>query len=276
MAYLRKEDYYHLIQLSNLNQLTNNDDKLLDRCEGIATAEINGYLSARFEVAKEMKDVTLWSVTKEYTGGEIVYLDGDTYDSGTTYSVDDIVKQEGNVYICIQSGVDKLSDDTYFTLIGQTETLYYSVYPSPKYNYLTEYSTGDEVFYDGKEYTALKDNQGIKPDDATNGATYWGSGTAYNFTGDLINDSTYWAEGDLRNQQLLMITIDLTLYHIHKRIAPQNIPDLRVKCYDDAIKVLSKWASGDLIPNIELIRPKSSTSGIRTRFGYSVKNENNY
>ena len=67
--------------------------------------------------------------------------------------------------------------------------------------------------------------------------------------------------------------IDIALYHIHSRIAPRNIPDLRVKRYDDAKKWLKMCAHGDITPNILLKTPRS---GCKIRIGSQTKNTNNY
>ena len=277
MAYLRKNDYYHLIQESNLDQVISRDVAILEKAQDIAIAEIKGYLSARFEVDSELKDVTDFRNSATYTAGQTIYLDGEEYDDGKTYSVDELVVDHlDDVYICIQSGVDKINDPLYFTLLGKANEMFYSAFPSTPYNYRTEYLKDAEVFYKGKEYTAVLPNTGIKPDDVNLGVKYWGNGTVYTFTGQLVTDEDYWTHGDLRNAHLLMTAINLTLYHVHCRIAPRNIPDLRVKAYDDAIMWLTKCSDGRVIPNLELIRPKSETSGTRTRFGYKSKNQNNY
>lgn len=276
MAYLRKSDYNHLIQEFNLNQITSGNDSILDKCEQIAIAEIKGYLSARFEVDNELNSVTLFSSSATYTAGKIVYIDGEEYDDGKTYALDAIVNHLNKIYICIQAGVDKMGDVSYWTLLGDKDDLFYAKFPSPEFDFEKAYKKDDQVFYKGREYTAIKPSQGIKPDDPTYGVQFWGEGEAYTFTGQLPTNTTYFTHGDLRNQQLLMVAIDMTLYHLHKRIAPRNIPELRVKCYDDAVIWLSKCADGKIIPNLELIQPKSQASGLRTRFGYNVKNQNNY
>jgi hypothetical protein len=88
-----------------------------------------------------------------------------------------------------------------------------------------------------------------------------------------INAANYWLFGDNRNQQLVNYLIDIALYHVHSRIAPRNIPDLRIKRYDDAIKWLKMAGRGDITADLPLIQPKS---GARIRYGGQIKNINSY
>lgn len=64
-----------------------------------------------------------------------------------------------------------------------------------------------------------------------------------------------WTSGDARHPLLKQFMIDITLYHLHSGIAPRNIPELRVKRYDDAITYLEKVASGDQNMDIAGIQP---------------------
>ena len=89
----------------------------------------------------------------------------------------------------------------------------------------------------------------------------------------IINADNYWKFGDNRNQQLVNYFIDIALYHVHSRISPRNIPDLRVKRYDDAIKWLKMAGRGDITAELPLIQPKQ---GARVRYGGQVKNINTY
>lgn len=78
--------------------------------------------------------------------------------------------------------------------------------------------------------------------------------------------------GTARDPQLLNYIIDLTVYHLHSRIAPRNIPELRQTRYDNAIGWLKMCAMGDVTPKLE-IQPEA---GRMIRFGGQVKNSNSY
>ena len=70
-----------------------------------------------------------------------------------------------------------------------------------------------------------------------------------------------------------MIVIDITLFHLHSRIAPRNIPDLRKDRYVNAVQMLQAYARGEMTTKLPLIQPKS---GARIRFGGNIKNINSY
>lgn len=79
--------------------------------------------------------------------------------------------------------------------------------------------------------------------------------------------------GDDRDQQMLSTIVDIALFHIHKRIAPRNIPQLRQNAYDAAIEWLKMCAYGDITPALAKIVP---TQGMRIRYGGHEKNNNTY
>jgi len=78
--------------------------------------------------------------------------------------------------------------------------------------------------------------------------------------------------GTARDSQLLNYIIDLAVYHLHTRIAPRNIPQLRQTRYDNAIEWLKMCATGDVTPKLAEI----TTDGKIIRWGSQVKNTNSY
>ena len=61
----------------------------------------------------------------------------------------------------------------------------------------------------------------------------------------LITD-TEWIKGDPRDPLMVEFMLDLTLYRIHARVAPNQIPETRIQRRDDAIAFLNKVAKYDL------------------------------
>jgi phage gp36-like protein len=60
--------------------------------------------------------------------------------------------------------------------------------------------------------------------------------------------------GDARNPRLTAVIVDIALYHLHSRLSPHNVPDLRIRRYEDAIEWLhgvSKGLITSLLPTIE-------------------------
>lgn len=55
-----------------------------------------------------------------------------------------------------------------------------------------------------------------------------------------------------RDPQLLNYIIDICLYHLHTRLTPRNIPEIRQTRYDNAVSWLKMCAYGDVTPKLEL------------------------
>lgn len=79
--------------------------------------------------------------------------------------------------------------------------------------------------------------------------------------------------GSNRDAQMLSTIIDVALFHLHSRIAPRNIPELRQTRYENAIMWLNQCAKGEVTPALKKINP---LQGTRIRFGGNTKNQNTY
>lgn len=95
-----------------------------------------------------------------------------------------------------------------------------------------------------------------------------------------INPATYyWTLGDNRNPQIRLRLIDILLYHLHSRINPRNVPELRNIRYDGnnsfqsggAIGWLKMIQQGKVNLNCQEIIP---VQGGNIRFGSYPKNSN--
>ena len=78
--------------------------------------------------------------------------------------------------------------------------------------------------------------------------------------------------GNARDPQLLNYIIDIALYHLHSRISPRNIPELRITRYKNAIAWLKMCALGNVTPKLE-IQP---TTGRFIQWGSNERNTNIY
>lgn len=86
----------------------------------------------------------------------------------------------------------------------------------------TQYALGDYVYNTADViYEALVDNPG----------------------GDLTV-TTNWKAADPRNKMIVASVVAIALYRLYTHIMPNNIPDLRVKQYDDTIAWLNKVMKG--------------------------------
>lgn len=293
MAYLILSDFKKLIQTDNLLAIIGNNYTVLDQVKSSAQTEVVSYLTQKYDTSREFTDTVVWSRATTYKANNRVYLDAAAYVPATSYVVNDLTLQAGNVYICITNTAGAF-DVTKWTLLGSQYSFLYATLPKPEFNFNTVYAKGDHVWWKDKTYTCViatvvlnhttelqygntanLPQQNIAPDDSINGAKYWGTGTAYSVTaGTLPTDTSKWTAGDNRNQQLVNYCIDVALYTVHSRIAPRNIPELRVKRYDDVIRWLQNAAQGKTITaNLPLIQP---TQGRRIRWGSEIKKVNQF
>jgi hypothetical protein len=204
-----------------------------------------------------------------------VYLFAADFAASVHYVVGNLVNYQGNVYRCSANHHGGWNASN-FTLIGKLYALFYAKYPKPLFDLYTEYKTGNEVYYKGKTYTCQANISGVFPDDATRGNQYWGTGTSYAIpAGTLPTNATYWQAGDNRSLQVLQCVVDITLFHLHSRLAPGNIPALRMERYDNAKEWL-RMAGGQNDAITADIPLKQPTQGQRVRFGSNPKNVNWY
>jgi len=136
------------------------------------------------------------------------------------------------------------------------------VFP-PIYNWsaYVAYNANDHVWYNNLIYILLPSG--------TSGSGYYtaNAGTAGVLTPDL---DVNWVQNDFRDQKLVQILIDITLYHVHKRVSPRQVPQHRLIANDMAIHWLDALRKGDLSsalptvpspvdhPNISSTEPRQS------------------
>lgn len=292
-GFLIAADYNKQIQAANLQQVISNDQTILDSAQQAGEAEAKSYLRQKFDIATELAPTVPWDPTATYNAHDTIYLDADPFDPTAEYEVDALVLYtDGKVYICtIAVTIPAAFDPTDWTVLGALNQIFYGSYPKPLFNYLAVYKVGAIVFWNNNTYIALQATtvltQGAQfqnayisntpvvnvfPDDPVKGASYWGSPTVYVIEpGTLPTDDDFWTIGDNRDQQMVMYFIDLTLYHVHTRIAPQNIPKQRERRYDAAVRWLEKCAEGDVTPELPVLQPRQ---GGRIRFGGQAKAQN--
>lgn len=291
--YLISADYNKTIQEANLLQIINSNTSILDSAALTGEAELKSYLRQKYDIEKEFTNTTIWSNLVSYSANNRVYLDADNYNASNTYNTGNLVSHLGYVYLCNTDGTTGVWDVANFDLLGAQYTIFYAKLPAPAFNYNSGvYLKANQVFYKDKVYTcqiptmfqtheaklqahSISNFTGNTfPDDPQNGIQVWGAGVSYSVaSGTDILDTDYWTKGDNRDQQLLTYCCDVTLFHVHSRISPRNIPQLRIDRYNTAIDWLKMCANGDVTPDIPVLQPKQ---GSRIRFGGNVKNINSY
>lgn len=274
---LRNNDYSRAIQSDNLLQVIESVESNRLEVEQSAQSEMISYLSQRYLVDKVFTDTTSFAIGTTYYGTNLVEYSENAYDATATYLTGDRVSYNGNIYSSIAGNTAEAFNIAKWTLITENESLYYAKTPNAEWSYLTNYVTGDVVWYNDVVYTAIGDNVGVLPTETGT----WTAGATYSFSGAYPDDATKWTKGDNRNQLIVMYLIDITLYHLHARINPRNTPELRAIRYDGnnalqtggAIGWLKKVADGMITADLPQIY---ALQGNRIRYGSVTKNTNNY
>lgn len=291
MSYLTSYDFQRLIQDSALQQVIGNNSAVLDSIILAAEAEVKSYLVQRFDISGEFKPTLVYSPAITYKANDRVILAAATYAPTTTYSINNLTSYNGNIYIATGTTTG-VFDQSKWTLLGLVGQMFFVTYPAQPFDYSAMYKVGDVVFWKDKIYTCKiatpildhdttlqynrKENLpflNVTPDDSQNGLIYWGSGVTYSVTGVLPTDTTKWTAGDNRDQQIVLYLTDITLFHVHSRLAPRNIPELRQDRYHNAIDWLKMVATGAVTPALPLLQPKQ---GGRIRFGGSIRQINSF
>ena len=294
MAYLITSDYLPQIQSGQLTQLVTTNNGIRAITENRAIAEVKSHLVQKYLTDTEFTDTAQWSNAATYYAANRIYLDATAYSALSTYALGALVLQAGNVYRCSTAIVTPEAFTVgKWTLINAQYTIYYAKYPNPLFSLYGVYVIGDVVYYEGKTYTCKTATQGITqqsaiqyqtsselpqvnipPTGSSSSAQYWTELATYTVpAGTLPTDTTYWTLGDNRNQQILGYTIDIVLYYLHARVAPQNIPQLRMDNYDVAREMLREMAKGGVTLDMLKIQPKQ---GNRVLWGSNIKNINSY
>ena len=80
------------------------------------------------------------------------------------------------------------------------------------------------------------------------------------------------AEGDDRDHFIVMITIDILLYHLWAKRAPRKIPEYRVTRYQDALDWLKAVGSGEMQSALPQLPPDEYSGLISIKSKYEPNN----
>lgn len=131
----------------------------------------------------------------------------------------------------------------------------------------TEYVIGDIVTdNDGYVYTAIAASTNQK----LTLTAYWSA-----MVNVLTTDTDYWTVGDNRYPMFVELAMDMTLYNLHARINPRNIPELRIERNREALDQLDRWASGTDTAEVLNINTTDS-EGFSIRYGNSLDKQDNF
>lgn len=273
---LRDNDYLRAIQADNLAQVIESNQQIKLDVEQSAQSEMISYLAQRYLINQIFTDTKVFDISATYNGNQLVEWTAPIFSATTVYTTDQYVVYNGYIYKSISGSAAHAFLPAEWTQICLDKTLFYALLPNAEYSNTTTYNIGDIVYYNNIAYTCTTSCVGILP---TN-TQFWTVGSAYTVTGFYPDNTTYWQQGDNRNQQIVMYLLDITLYHLHSRINPRNIPDLRKERYDGnnatqnggAIAWLKRVASGDITADLPQILPQQ---GMSIRYGSAVAKQIN-
>lgn len=273
---LRDTDYLRVIQSDNLAQIIESNQQTKLDVEQSAQSEMIGYLTQRYITNQIFTDTKLFDIAATYNGKQLVEWSAPAFSATTVYTTGQYVLQNGYIYKSIAGSTAHAFLPAEWTQICLDKTLFYSKLPYDEYSNTTTYNIDNKVYYNNIQYTCTTSCVGILP---TN-TQFWSAGAAYTITAAYPDDTDSWIQGDNRNQQIVMYLLDITLYHLHSRINPRNVPDLRKERYDGnsptqsggAIAFLKRVASGDVTADLPQILPQQ---GMSIRYGSAVAKQTN-
>lgn len=93
-----------------------------------------------------------------------------------------------------------------------------------------------------------------------------------NLSGRYDLTSIFAKEGDERDMFLVMLIIDMALYHIWAKKAPRMIPEMRKERYQDALDWLTAVGDGKRPTDLPLIASDEYKGEIRIKSVYTPNN----
>jgi len=255
--FLRKADYYTLIQSDKLDIVISADESIRTSMEIAAEAEIKSYISNRFDCDLIFAPLQSFLTTTTYEWGDRIYLTASAFSASTVYTTGQYVLQAGNVYKSTAGSAAHAFNVSEWTLLGAEG--HYQM-EATLWDDEATYVTNDLVKYETttvrKYYKALSGNTNTNPYDDS--GSIWEEITDQ--SGALPTAATYWVYGDSRNKLMMLHYIDVTLYHLHSRINPRNIPEFRIARRDEAVEYLKMVARGTITPDLDLIAPEQGNN----------------
>lgn len=270
MRFLRRSDYYRLIQADELTTILStakdqggyDPDQLLIDLENGAREEISSYLSARYDIDRIFGDLPVYDPTATYYGQQRVQYHEAAWSSATNYALGARVSNGGSIYESLVANNlnHATTDTTKWKFVCLDYAIFWVSLPYQEFQEFTNYAAGSQVWFkDNYTYTAKQNTQGHYLNDAvysTYGAdlrqpaldvnqttfnadisntTYWTkSGSKYSVSGVLPTDGTKWTAGDNRSALIIEHMIDIVLFKLFSAVVPRSIPELRILRYNGA------------------------------------------
>lgn len=240
--FLVKYDFNTLIDEANVDELTDSNDRLLNDAIDAAVEEVAGYVRHRYDETQVFKVVQDYAAATTFAVDDRVFWSATAWAAASTYASGDVVS--------IDIGTSPVQDEKIYQANDTTVA-------------------GESPITTPAKWDLLADNNTFYTCDVES-------------TGNLPTDTSYFTAGDDRNAKVKQVTVDVTLYNIHSKISPRNIPDVRRVRYDgfgnkndseNAIRWLEKVQKGDIMPDLPAISPNTQST---ERFSYGSTPSTSY
>lgn len=216
-------------------------------------------------------------------------------------------------YMCTVEQSQNVWDESEWQSLGDQYTIYHIPLPFPRFSIEVEeaqgvttkgfYQVGDNVWWADHTYEALRQTVTLDhsteiqyyttsdlplvntfPNDKSQGALWWkdlglysidsfsnGNGAAFPIGTE--DAPSAWLAEDNRDEITIQVLVDLSLWMLHKRISPMNIPVLRESAKNDAFGWLTNVKNADINTDLEPLQPAQGES---FRWGSDTKKINQW
>lgn len=289
--YIVKNDYLTVIQYGNFFEQVLGDgagDMQRFVAEAWAISVAESKLAQKFDLAFEITDTLPYNNDTTYYAGSRCTIDFLAWVSGRSYAIGDCVILDGIGYYCSYANVNTVFDPNNWIAIGNQYDIYHIPFPyaifslNPQLSRGTYtagvYKHGDRVIWENKIYSCKQPTLGMThagyiqyqqtsdvpaPNIFPNAENNWQWEFVeyFSYSGEPpFRDSDIWTYGDNRDVMLVQAILDLSIWRLHARIAPNNIPDLREKAKNSAFEWLNACNAGKINVNIQLLQPLQGSS----------------
>lgn len=241
--------------------------------ESFAIGKVRSVLSSFFDLSLEITPTLPFKFNKVYHPGDRIILDfpdwiaspvSEDEEAQTKYEIGDCVIYQLIAYCCSQENSDQEFISNNWTAIGNQYDIFYIPYPYPLFSLEIKdqrgiqingfYKVGDYTYWENhtwqaKRGTLIGSHQAIEQVGRTYfvpqsnqfpnqiNQTQWTDFGESIIQSKLPNEELYWTFGDNRDPLMVQAIIDISIWKLHKRISPLNIPKLR----EDSFKSTWEW-----------------------------------
>lgn len=241
MDFLIENDYLHLIRKEILDVVTNEPsisaDVLRVEAETAAEEEITSYLVPRYDAARIFRANSIWDIAKAYAFNDIVFITAAAYVPADTFSTGDLIEFTGSIFHANQAvgaGESPTTNPAKWDLLG-LNFAFFQALQTQLFVKDVVYSVDEFVDFEAKRYKVIVQTTGVELPTNTQ---FFILDTEVVAAGTLPTVTAKWTAGDPRSSLIKRYMVDITLYELHSRINPRNIPDFRIQRRDDAISYL--------------------------------------